>query len=401
MTFDLARDICATEDLRVLMVHNRYQQAGGEDSVFTNEVALLRGAGYHVDVLEVSNDTISGIASRISTGLQVVSNPNGRRLIRKAIASTKANLVHVHNFFPQLSPTVFDACMEAGVPSVWTLHNFRIACANGLLFRDGQVCEECIGRQPWAAVRHRCYRGSYLGTAAVAAMIGWHRTRGTWRRKVSRFIALNEFARDLFVRAGIPAQLISIKANFVTDVTASLSAACSKRNGVVFVGRLSPEKGAKTLIAAWHNLPDIPLTILGDGPERAMLEAIAPPWVRFLGFQDRTAVLTAMAGAAALVVPSLWYENFPMTVVEAMALGTPVIASRIGALATIVTDEQSGLHFAPGNPDDLARVVRKALSNPDRLVRMGEKARNTWEDAMSPERNLERLLKIYEEAKNA
>jgi glycosyltransferase involved in cell wall biosynthesis len=387
--------------LRVLIVHNRYQQAGGEDSVFANEVELLRAGGCAVETLEVSNDAIDGRAAQLAAALRVVSNPDGRRLVAGAIARTRPDVLHVHNFFPRLSPALFDACAEAGVPAVWTLHNYRIACANGLLFRDGHVCEDCVSRVPWPAVRHRCYRGSAAGSAAVAAMIGWHRARGTWRHKVARFIALSDFAKDLYVRAGVPAGRIAVKPNFVADPLPHPAGGTAERSGAVFVGRLSPEKGAETMLAAWRQLSNVPLTVLGDGPERAALQAAAPPNVRFLGFQDRNAVLRAMAGAQALVVPSTWYENFPMTVVEAMALGTPVIASNIGALRTIVTDGRDGLHFARGDPADLARVMTAAFADPERLAVLGRGARATWEATMAPARNLETLLAIYDEARAA
>lgn len=400
MNLATRRDSAGTT-LRVLMVHNRYQQAGGEDSVFANEVSLLRNGGCQVEVLEVSNRSISGVAAQIATALRVVSNSSGRLLMSDMLARTQPDIVHVHNFFPQLSPAVFDACQQAGVPAVWTLHNFRIACASGFLFRQGRVCEDCVGKVPLPAVLHRCYRGSTAGSAAVAAMVGWHRARGTWRTKVSRFIALNEFARDLFVRSGVPAERLAVKANFVADPRPEIGEFQGRREGAVFVGRLSAEKGASTLISAWRDLPHIPLTIVGDGPDRAALESTAPPWVRFVGFQDRANVLSIMARARALVVPSIWYENFPMTVVEAMALGTPVIASGLGALLTIVTNDYDGLHFAPGDPSDLARVVSKAFAAPGMLEQMGHAARQTWQEVMAPERNLEALLRIYDEARAA
>lgn len=382
----------------VLVIHNRYRQAGGEDTVFASEVALLRDAGTHVDTLEVSNDAISGRGAELSAALRVAWNAEGRRLTAAALARFRPDVVHVHNFFPRLSPALFDACADAGVPAVWTLHNYRIACANGLLFRDARPCEDCVGRAPWPAIRHRCYRGSTAGSAAVAAMIGWHRARGTWRHKVARFIALSDFARDLFVRAGVPRDRLAVKPNFVADPRPGLPASLPQRAGALFVGRLSAEKGGATLIEGWRRLPDIPLTILGDGPERAALQAAAPPHIRFLGFQDRETVLGAMAGAQALIVPSTWYENFPMTVVEAMALGTPVIASDIGALRTIVTDGADGLHFAAGDAADLARVARAAFADPQRLARLGSGARATWQATMAPARNLDMLLAIYDAA---
>jgi glycosyltransferase involved in cell wall biosynthesis len=381
--------------MRVLVAHNRYQEAGGEDSVFANEVELLRRGGCEVETLVVSNDVISGWRAKASAALRVVWNTEGRRLVADAIARIRPDVLHVHNFFPRLSPALFDASEAVGVPTVWTLHNYRVACANGLLFRDARPCEACIGRAPIPALRYRCYRGSVVGTAAVAAMIGYHQAAGTWRRKVDRFIALNTFAADLFERAGVPKEKIAIKANFIEDPLPNLITAPAKRAGAVFVGRLSAEKGVATLVEAWRHLPSIPLTILGEGPERPRLEAIAPSNVRFLGFQPTSKVMGTMASAEALIVPSVWYENFPMTVVEAMALGTPVIASRIGALSVIIRDGIDGLHFAPGDPADLARVTKAAFAEPGVLNDLGRGARAIWETSMSPASNLAQLMAIY------
>jgi glycosyltransferase involved in cell wall biosynthesis len=384
---------------RILVVHNSYQHAGGEDNVFASEVALLRSAGCEIETMVVSNDDIRGAVAQASAALRVVSNPAGRRATAEALARFRPHLLHVHNFFPRISPALFDACQAARVPAVWTLHNFRVTCANGLLFRDGHPCEDCVGRLPLPAVVHRCYRGSALGSAAVAAMIGFHAARGTWRTKVARFIALTEFARDLVVRAGLPAERVAVKPNFVADPLPEFGTADGiERRGAVFAGRLSPEKGAAIMIEAWKRLPHVPLTILGDGPEFEALAQAAPPHVRLLGFQQRSAVLRAVAGARALIVPSTWYENFPMVVVEAMALGTPVIASRIGALASIVGDGVDGLHFAPGDADDLARITGEAFSDPALLEQLGAGARRSWQERMSPGPNFTQLLEIYDAA---
>lgn len=381
--------------LRVLVVHNRYQQAGGEDSVFENEVALLRAGGCAVDTLVVSNDIIQGVAAQVSAALRIIANPAGRKAMAAALTRFTPDVVHVHNFFPQLSPAIFDTCVSAGVPVVWTLHNFRVACANGLLFRDGRPCEDCIGQLPLPAVLHRCYRGSRAGSAAVAAMIAYHNAAGTWQHKVSAFVALTDFARDLLVRAGLPRERIVVKPNFVIDPGHQGGPVDMLRRGAVFVGRLSPEKGVQTLVDAWRKLPQIPLTIVGDGPERTRLEADAPPHVHFAGLQSRTAVLPLIAQAQAMVVPSTWYENFPMVVVEAMALGTPVIASRIGALESIVTDGVNGLHFVAGDSDSLSHVAGKAFTDSARLARLGASARATWQEQMSPEHSLKALLALY------
>lgn len=385
------------EPLRILVAHNRYRRAGGEDAVFANEVTLLRSAGQVVETLEVANDGIAGAIGKVSTALGAVHNVRGRGLVVDAIRRFRPDVLHVHNFFPRISPSLFDACRQEGVPVVWTLHNYRVACANGLLYRDGKPCEDCLGKAPVPALVHRCYRGSLAGSAAIAAMIGWHRWRGTWRTKVTRFIALSEFGRDIAIRAGLPADKVAIKPNFVS-APAPQGSVPAERKGALFVGRLSAEKGVRTMIAAWKELPDIPLTVIGDGPEREMLERLAPANVSFEGHRPRDVVSRAMAGSRALVLPSEWYENFPMALVEAMAVGTPVIASRIGTLKTLVKDGCNGLHFAPGDAADLARTVRSAFADPSLLETFGQAAREEWQARMSPEGNLEHLLAIYREA---
>lgn len=380
--------------LRILTIHNAYQQAGGEDTVFANETELLRGAGHQVETLSVSNDAISSKASQLGAALSASYNRKGRAFAAEAIAAFRPDVVHVHNTFPRLSPAVFDACHAAGVPVVWTLHNYRVTCANAILLRDDTPCEDCVGRAPLPAIRHRCYRGSLIGSAAVAGLIWRHQRRGTWHGKVSRFLALTQFARQKFIAAGLPAERIVVKPNFASDPRGERAAELPDRTGALFVGRLSAEKGVDVLVKAWHEM-GLPLTIIGDGPERAALEAIAGPEVRFLGRRDGRFVQEEMSRAAMLVVPSVWYEMYPMTVVEAMACGTPVLASRIGALTEIVEDGVTGHHFNPGDPADLARTVQQAMAQPQRLAGMGRNARAHYESALSPGASLAALETVY------
>lgn len=382
--------------LRVLVVHNSYQQAGGEDSVFEAEVRLLRNAGHHVSVLKVSNDGIKGPWASAKAATGSVYSLHGRRLVSDAIQDHQPDVVHVHNFFPRLSPSVFDACADAGVPAVWTLHNFRVFCSNGLMFRDGGPCTLCLGGSSWPGVVHRCYRNSLVGSATVAAMIAFHRKTNTWSQKVTRFIALTDFARDLFIQSGVPPEKIVVKANFIPD-PGRAHTANSVRSGAVYVGRLSEEKGVECLVRAWRTVP-VPLTIYGDGPMRQRLEQIAPANVRFVGWQSREIVDSAIAAAGALIVPSLWYENFPMTVVEATAAGTPIIASRHGALETIVEDGVSGRLFHTGDAADLSLIARECFADPVRLRALGSGARATYELRSAPDINLKRLISIYSDA---
>jgi glycosyltransferase involved in cell wall biosynthesis len=386
------------DSLKVLLVHNRYQQYGGEDSVVDVELAMLREAGHRVDTHIVTNDAIAGAPAKLKAAALTVYNPFARRALRDRLRRERPDVVHVHNFFPRLSPSIFDACADERVPVVMTMHNFRVGCSNGFLFRDGRPCEDCLHGPAYQGAIHRCYRGSTLGSFTVASMIAYHRTAGTWRDKVTRFIALTEFSRAKLIEAGLPSGRLLVKPNFVADPLADRTKVVIPPGaGAVFVGRLSPEKGVRTLIEAWRGL-DMTLRIVGDGPEADELRRIAPPNVTFVGRRDRDGVFAEIASAAFVTVPSIWYENFPVTVVEAMAMGRPILASRIGALEEIVSEGVEGVHFRPGDPNDLRRAARALINDPVRTRDMGLAARRRYLGELSPADNLPRLLAIYAEA---
>ena len=381
--------------MRILQVHNAYQQAGGEDAVVANEGTLLTGHGHEVRLWSVSNDEIQGLWAQLRTAWQVPYSHTARRRVAAAIAGFVPDVVHVHNFFPLITPSVYDACRDAGVPVVQTLHNYRTICAGALLLRNGRPCEDCIGGSPYQGALHGCYRGSRLGSLAVAHMIARHRRHGTWRTKVDRFIALTEFAKAKFIEAGFPADKIAVKPNFVEDT--GPQEAETERNGALYVGRLSPEKGIGTLLTAWRDL-DVPLRIAGDGPLMSMAQSTASRNVMPLGNLPPEAVNQEMARAAFLVMPSQSYETFGMVIAEAFSKGLPVIASRLGAMAEIVEDRVTGLHFAPGDAHDLAAKARWAADHPEEMRRMGANARRIYDENYTPRINYEKLLAIYQSA---
>lgn len=381
--------------MRILQVHNVYQRHGGEDVVAAIEKTQLEDRGNEVELLTVSNDAIQGMAGQAITAWRTGYSRYGRALLRDTLARWPADIVHVHNFFPLLSPSIYDACQDAGVPVVQTLHNYRTICAGGLLQRGGKPCEDCIGGSPYRAVLHKCYRDSSLGSLVVARMVDTHHRRGTWSSKVDRFIALTDFAKGRFIAAGFPADKIAVKPNFVADPGAMDAGAV--RSSAVFVGRISQEKGIATLLAAWREL-DIPLRMLGEGPMAADVREAALPNVAPLGARDRESVYEEMQRAAFLVFPSICYEGFPMTFAEAFAHGLPVIASRLGAMAEIIEDGVTGLHFKPGDSDDLVLKVRWANSHPDEMRRMGANARRVYEEKYTSAVNYRQLMDIFERA---
>lgn len=386
-----AKELRTNKLNRILVVHNAYQHRGGEDSVVEAEIALLRSRGHEVETYFRSNDDVGGMSS-LALARHTLWSPRTPLDLSELIRRFQPDVIHVHNTFPLISPSLYWAAENAGVPVVQTLHNFRLMCLNALFLREGKVCEDCMGNLPWRGVARACYRGSHAASAALAGMLVLHRGLGTYRHKVVRYIALNEFCRGKFIEGGLSAERVVVKPNFV-DFAATLP---EPRTGLLFVGRLSVEKGVATLADAMRLSPDARLRVAGDGPEAGLLDGVAG--VTKLGSLPGEAVRQEMSRAAALVVPSIWYENFPRTIVESFACGLPVIASRIGALADIVRDGETGLLFEPGNPCDLADKMAWALTHPEQMATMGRNAREQYEAEFSAEVNYRRLMEIYQEA---
>jgi len=384
--------------MRVLVLHNAYQQRGGEDAVVEAEAGLLRAAGHEVTVDIISNDAIVGLASRTRAFLDVTGNRQSAARVARLVGETGADVVHIHNFFPRLSPLAHLAAADRGAAVVQTLHNYRLMCAAATFLRDGRVCQDCKGGSSLPALRHRCYRGSLPGTLGVVRMQNATLGAPRWRNAVHRFIVLTEFARRQFAEGGLPADRLAVKPNFTFAPPTAGAAGSAPRSGALFVGRLSEEKGVRDLVSAWAALPGIPLTIVGDGPLRADLEGAAPENVTFTGWLDKDEVGRRMAGAAALVFPSRWFEGFPMVIVEALAHGLPVLAADLGAAAEIIEPGVTGDLFPPGQPGALAETVRRAFASDTALAEWSRHARARFDGNYTPERNLRQLERIYEAA---
>ena len=383
--------------MRVLQVHNFYQQAGGEDVVVANERALLVDHGHEARLWSVSNDEIKGVWPKFQTAWQASYSPGAKARLSCVIAAFGPDVVHVHNFFPILTPSIYDACADARVPVVQTLHNYRLICPQAMLLRNGKPCEKCVSGSPYHAVLYGCYRGSRLVSLVPARMVSANRRRGTWRDKVSSYIALTRFAKEKLVQGGLPADKIAVKPNFVADPAAKREPGAVPREGALFVGRLSGEKGIGTLLRAWRDMA-IQLRIVGDGPLADSIRRCDDQAVKGLGRKTRPEVTKEMRRAAFLIMPSEWYETFGLTIVEAFAQELPVIASRLGAMAEIVEDGVTGLHFIPGDAGDLAAKVCWAAEHPEEMRRMGLNARRVYEEKYTPEVNYRQLMAIYEQA---
>ncbi len=378
--------------MRILVVHNTYQKPGGEDVVFAAEAALLEAHGHEVVRFTAANDEIRS-ANLSTVAAKTIWNRTAMRQVRALIQRTRPHVMHAHNTFPLISPSIYSAARMERVPVVQTLHNFRLICPNALLRRNGMICEDCLGSfTRWPGVVHGCYRDHRGATGVVAAMLATHTLLGTWTDKVDRYIAMSEFARAKFVQGGYPAEKIIVKPNFL-DRDPGLRA--SPRGYVLFVGRLSPEKGLNTLLNAVRRITPPPrLKIAGQGPLLPAQPDVDPN-VEWLGHRNREQTFELMKGASVLVMPSEWYEGCPLTLIEAFAIGVPVIASRLGTMAEMITDGVTGLHFSPVDDEGLARAIEWALTHPDQMTAMACRARECFEREYTAERNYQQLMSIY------
>lgn len=357
---------------------------------------MLQRNGIDVELFSVTNDEIQGIGRSITTALQVIYNPNARRALTRKIRAFSPDIVHVHNFFPLLSPSIFDACRQAKVPSVLTLHNFRILSPAALLHPAELLRDHDLRAACWWSVPKKVYRNSAVGTLAVAAMIEFHKRAGTWTRKVGRFIALSDWAKQMFVSGGLPAERIVVKPNCVERPPAF---AGHQRNAGLFVGRLDEQKGIDLLLQAWRQI-DYPLRIIGDGPLADLVARNVGERVVYLGRQPREAVQREMQAAKFLVLPSKGREMFPVTILEAFSNRLPVICSDLPSLRELVEPLVTGIKFPQGNADALADRVRWAISNPAALEEQGRRAHATYEERYTPEVNFNKLMGIYRELCN-
>lgn len=398
--------------MKIIQVHNYYKQAGGEDEVVSAEKKMLIDAGHQVITYYKNNDDISGFRSMLLTSVKTIWNPATVIEFRKLLKKDRPDVVHCHNTFPLISPAIYWACAKESIPVVQTLHNYRLLCPSANLFFKGEIYESSIGKLfPWQAVRDRVYRNSRVGTLVVASMLFLHRIIGTWKNKVTLYIALTQFHKEKMIEGGLPENLIMVKPNFISEepetmISDSLNIEIN-RPILLFVGRLSPEKGCSLLIHAWKkveqkNKKKPLLLIAGDGPEKNLLEnlcnSLSLKEIRFLGLQSREQIQYLMAKADFLIFPSLWYEGFPMTIVEALNRGLPVVASNIGSMRSIIVDGINGFKFKPGDIDDLTDCIKNVLENSNELKEIRDRMLNKPNPEYKSSGNLESLLQIYKKA---
>ena len=395
--------------MHVLFLHNRYRQSGGEDAVVRSEIDLLRSRSVKVTEFELTNEADEeGWRNTIQLGLSASWSWSSHRKIREICAEVRPDIAHVHNFWMRLSPAVHYACKQAGVPTVQTLHNFRLLCVKADFLREGKICQDCLGHVPWRGVVRRCYRDSLAASAVVAGMISTHRSLGTWRTQVDAFIALSEHSKSKFVEGGIPADKIFVKRNFLDD-SALPTMPPSSSNVLLFVGRLSEEKGVDLLLRGWREIRKVGhgvLRIIGDGPLRQQLELQARDYgfssaeVHFTGTLPYAEVLREVGKARGLVLPSLCFENCPRTLIEAFCSGRPVLVPDRGSLDELVRDGQTGLKFVAGDEHSLSEVASRFLAPSAPIDIWGASARREYLSQYTPDASFESLMRIYRFAKS-
>ncbi|HEX6891393.1 MAG TPA: glycosyltransferase [Chryseolinea sp.] len=383
--------------MRILLLHNKYQYAGGEDKVFESEGELLSQHNHQVERIVFDNSSITTGVDKLLSGIMGVYNFRSANVVSKKMKEFKPDIFHVHNFVPLASPSIFYAAKRNNVPVVLTLHNYRLICPSATLYHNHGIYEKSIKSIfPFDAVIKGVYRNSVLQTAGIAVMTTLHNLIGTWKNKVDKFITLTAFARSKFLdsRVKASAHQFMLKPNFIEDPGNGTEV---REDFFLYVGRLSEEKGIRVLLNAFRKT-DLKLIIIGDGPLQSEVESVVNERrnILYLGFQPKSAIMDHLKRTKSLIVPSTWYEGFPLTILEALATGTPVIGSRLGGIAEIVTDKINGILFEAGDENSLIHALNELNSHDFKVL--STNARTCYLENYTPERNYKMLMDIYQAA---
>ena len=388
--------------MKILFIHNKYIQFGGEDVAVEQEMALLSAKGHNVKILFFENENITGIISKIKAAFQAIYNFSSARKVKKAIKEFNPDIIHVHNLFFIASPSVLYAASRKKIPVILTLHNYRLICSNALLLRDNKVCELCIQKKfPLSGIRYKCYRNTRAGSTLVTLITGVHKLLNTWKKKVTTYTVSNEFSRVRLLNSSLqlPEHKLVAKANFISDPG---EGKVPREDFYLFAGRIAKEKGAHMLLEAFAGLPNRKLVLVGDGPEKEYLKNQFKSYdnIHFTGQLQKPDVLEYMKRCKALICPSVWYEVTPFTNLEAFATGTPVIASRLGSMKETIKDGYNGLHFTAGDPEDLKNKVELFMQITDHNNDLYKNARESYLQKYHPDVHYRSIIRIYEQAIN-
>ncbi len=387
--------------MKILIAHNYYRSSApsGEDAVAENEIELLKNNGHDVITYTKHNDDLddSSLINKIAIAKNTIWSNQTYNELTKFLKINKPDIVHFHSIFPQISPSAYKACYDANIPVIHTLHNFRSICPGALLLRDGKACELCLHGSLLNSLKYKCYRNSLLATGTLTATIFYNRLIDAYKKYVTQYIALTDFAASRLIMGQIPEHLISVKPNFLPI----LNQPGSGTGGyAVYVGRLSIEKGVKTLFSAWKDV-DIKLKVIGDGPLMTELKGLPKANLKnieFCGYLNKKDILDIVSNAAFQLVPSECYEGFPMVLLEAFSCGTPVIGSNIGSIEEIVINNETGIKFEAGNVESLEKTIRDLISNKNKLRDMRVSTRAAFDNKYSKQISYDILMSIYNKA---
>ena len=379
------------------MLHNRYEIRGGEDESTDAECSLLRDVGYEVELLECNNSIIGNEMTLTSAAMTTLWSKQWYRRVDEAMAAKRYDVLHVQNFFPLISPSVYYAAAKHRVPVVQSIRNYRLICPAASLFREGKYCTDCVDSVlKLPAIRHACYRGSKAGTGVLAGMIALHTMFGTWRTKVNTYVAISQFVRDRLIEGGFPAEKITVKPNFA-QLNGDVDPSMGTKDFILYVGRITREKGADLLLEAYRRSgTNLPLKIIGAGDlhiPRELAERVI-----LMGKLPLAQVYAQMREALCVVMPGAWPEPFGRVAVEAFANGAAVIASDIAGCSEIIEHERTGWLFPPGDMVALASLISRLSARRQDVLAMGATARLVWAERYSPQANVGFLTDIYDKA---
>lgn len=377
--------------MKILQVHNYYQQTGGEDTVVAQEKALLESNGHQVTTYYKHNDVINSIkgVQKIELLKETTWSKKTYKEVDAILKNEKVDICHVHNTLPIISPSIYYACNNNNVAVVQTLHNYRLICTNGLLMRDGRICEDCLGRSAYGAISKKCYRNSAIQTYAVARMLQKNKRMGTWSKKVDAYLCLTEMAKQKFIEHGLPKEKLIVKPNFVNI---QLSPKENKEDYLLFAGRLTASKGVGLIISLSEKI-NYPIKVVGSGELYDQLKERGN--IELLGKKPHQETLELIRSAKALLFPSMWYEGMPMTIIEAFALKTPVIASDLGAMSSMIQHQKTGLLFDPSSINSLLEKVNYCLNQNIAMRSIANNAFMKYETEYSSNANYRMLKEIY------
>jgi glycosyltransferase involved in cell wall biosynthesis len=379
--------------LTILVVHNKYKIRGGEDTVFENESAELEKRGHRV-IRYVRNNSETesyGVIKKFKFFFSAISSRRTIREIKAILSKEKVDIAHIHNTFPLISPSIYRILRKSGVKTVQTIHNYRFLCPNGLFFRDGKICTLCAGRKYVNSLRYRCYRNSFMESVLYYLILTLNKK--VFKKYIDSYIALTEFTKNIFISAGFDEKKIYVKGNGYED-----NELRRKKSGGYFYcfGRISEEKGVDFLLENFSKTKtNLIVSGSGDKLEFYKNKYSSCNNIRFTGYLDAAAVGEFIATAQAVILPSIWYENFPMAIVESFRAGIPVIATDMGSIPFIINDGENGLLFEKGNAGKFMEKVSMMAVNVELRERLGDNARITFEKKMEFSVNIKILEDIY------